>query len=349
MSRLLLLCALLAAFPVQAQITVTRADLARLLTRAGRVTAAEATASADLQTLADRSGPDQTWDFTAIAFTADAPTTTGPAALPVPGSDLPALQAASHVVQVGAGDESAYLFFRLSDDAHEALGISSLVDVEGEPFRLLMTFAPGKRLFPLPLTAGAAWASADTLRMEGFDDFYAVEAVTASVEGWGTVVTPAGSYGALKLRRRTVTTSYFGGVLMEVETEDVIEFVTPGDIEVSIALDGTTATGASYSVFQTTVAAGPQPDAGALGLAVRNANPARAGARLAVAFSLPAAGDARLEVYDALGRRVAVLVDGPAAADGQVEWRTDALPAGVYALRLSAGGRQVTQRATLVR
>lgn len=349
MSRLLLLCALLAALPVQAQITVTRADLARLLTRTGSVTSAEATASSALQALADRSGPNQTWDFTAIGFTADAPTTTGPAALPVPGSEHPALQAASHVVQVGAGDESAYLFFHLTDDAHETLGLSSMVDVEGEPFRLLLTFSPGKLLFPLPLTAGAAWTSADTLRMEGFDEFYAVEAVTASVEGWGTVVTAAGSYDALKLRRRTVTTSYLGDVPVEVETEDVIEFVTPGDIEVSISLDGTTATSASYSVFQTTVAAGPPPAAGALGLAVRSANPSRVGTRVAVAFSLPAAGDARLEVYDALGRRVAVLLDGPVAADGQVEWRTDALPAGVYALRLSAGGRQVTRRATLVR
>lgn len=349
MSRLLLLCALLAALPVRAQITITHADMARILTRTGDVAAGEVAASTDLQTLADRSGPNQTWDFTTIGFVVDAPTPTGPAVLPVPGSDLPALQDANHVIQVGTGDESAYLFFRLADDTYRSLGISSMVDVEGEPFRLLFTFSPGKLLFPLPLTAGASWTSTDTLRMDGMDEFYAVDEVTASVEGWGTVVTPAGSYSALKLRRRTVTTSYLDGVPAEVATDDVIEFITPGDIEVSINLDGTTATGAFYSVFQTTVASASQPDADGLGLTLRSANPARTGARIAVAYSLPSAGDARIEVYDALGRQVAVLLDGPVAADGQAEWRTGALPAGVYAIRLAAGGRQVTERATLVR
>ena len=77
-------------------------------------------------------------------------------------------------------------------------------------------------------------------------------------------------------------------------------------------------------------------------------NPTRSEAT--IRFGLPEAGPARVEVSDALGRRVAVLAEGAhgagwhrATLDGR------ALPAGVYLVRLEAAGRVATQRLTLVR
>ena len=66
-------------------------------------------------------------------------------------------------------------------------------------------------------------------------------------------------------------------------------------------------------------------------------------------FVAEVAGEARLAVYDVLGREVAVLLDGPAA--GVVERRLEApLPAGVYVARLvTAGGREESVRFTVVR
>ena len=77
--------------------------------------------------------------------------------------------------------------------------------------------------------------------------------------------------------------------------------------------------------------------------------PNPAARRASFRFVAEAAGEARLAVYDVLGREVAVLLDGPAS--GVVERRLEApLPAGVYVARLvTEGGREESVRFTVVR
>ncbi|HYG68334.1 MAG TPA: T9SS type A sorting domain-containing protein, partial [Anaeromyxobacteraceae bacterium] len=86
----------------------------------------------------------------------------------------------------------------------------------------------------------------------------------------------------------------------------------------------------------------------ALALLPATPNPARGQATLR--FTQPEAGHVRLAVYDAIGREVAVLVDGSVEA-GVHEAALDggALPAGVYVVRMTAGGRALTQRVTVIR
>ena len=83
-----------------------------------------------------------------------------------------------------------------------------------------------------------------------------------------------------------------------------------------------------------------------LSLRVAGPNPARGAARLAL--SLPAAGAARLDVVDALGRTVAVLHDGELAA-GAATFVADGLAAGVYTARLRAGEAAQSVRFTVLR
>jgi hypothetical protein len=67
-------------------------------------------------------------------------------------------------------------------------------------------------------------------------------------------------------------------------------------------------------------------------------------------FTLPAAADVRLEVFDLLGRRVATLVDGPLdAGTHAVPFDAAHLPSGTYLYRMQAGGAVLTQRMTLVK
>jgi endonuclease/exonuclease/phosphatase family metal-dependent hydrolase len=67
-------------------------------------------------------------------------------------------------------------------------------------------------------------------------------------------------------------------------------------------------------------------------------NPFNPATRLA--FSLPAGGPARLDVFDTSGRRVARLFDGDApAGELHVVWRPADLPAGLYLAALSRDGR----------
>ena len=77
-------------------------------------------------------------------------------------------------------------------------------------------------------------------------------------------------------------------------------------------------------------------------------NPTRGAATSVLA--LPAAADARLAVYDVLGREVAVLHDGLLpSGDHHFRLGGAALPAGVYLLRAEAAGATVTARVAVVR
>lgn len=76
-------------------------------------------------------------------------------------------------------------------------------------------------------------------------------------------------------------------------------------------------------------------------------NPARGAAR--VRFTLPAATDATVAVFDVLGRRVAVLAEGRLAAGGhEAVWATGAA-AGVYVVRLTTPGGVLARPLTVVR
>ena len=67
-------------------------------------------------------------------------------------------------------------------------------------------------------------------------------------------------------------------------------------------------------------------------------------------YVLPAPADVRLEVFDALGRRVAVLVEGlQPAGTHTVRWDAHGLAGGVYFGRLAVGSTVVTRSMVLMR
>lgn len=77
--------------------------------------------------------------------------------------------------------------------------------------------------------------------------------------------------------------------------------------------------------------------------------------RTEIRFALPRAGQARLVVYDAAGRRVATLLDGPAlAGERRIEWsgRDDAgrpVASGIYFYQLEADGVSLSRRMALLK
>jgi hypothetical protein len=85
-------------------------------------------------------------------------------------------------------------------------------------------------------------------------------------------------------------------------------------------------------------------------LALSAPRPNPAAGRAALALTLGATADARVEVLDALGRRVAVLHDGPLAAGAHaLVLDASALPSGVYVVRATAGPEAVTRRLVVAR
>lgn len=93
---------------------------------------------------------------------------------------------------------------------------------------------------------------------------------------------------------------------------------------------GTTSSADDPATTAPTLAlAGPHPTRGAVALRI----------------TLPQAGDVRLDVLDALGRRVARLADGTrGAGDHIVRWDASRAAPGLYVARLAAGGTSRTMR-----
>jgi hypothetical protein len=69
-----------------------------------------------------------------------------------------------------------------------------------------------------------------------------------------------------------------------------------------------------------------------------------------IAFHLPSRTHATLEVYDLLGKRVALLTDEMFdAGDHEINWKTSSVEAGVYFCRLSTESSVMTKRITVIK
>jgi len=121
-----------------------------------------------------------------------------------------------------------------------------------------------------------------------------------------------------------------------------VDFIAPsnGIIEVSVTGSGT------VSASPATLAAGVR-----LGPAAPNPLVRGAAAGATITFSLPVrAAHARLVVFDAGGRRVATLLDGPAeAGPHSARWDASEVPSGVYLVTLDALGARRTVKLAVVR
>jgi glycosidase len=137
---------------------------------------------------------------------------------------------------------------------------------------------------------------------------------------------------------------FFSGLSLEVTDINAPITLLPGEARIYSTIDFPSPAAGIYAVSSDDVAAAPA----AFELAAPFPNPASVVAT--VSFSLPSASDVRLEVYDLLGRRVAVLVDGQLPAGGHQSLLDAAgLSSGVYLVRLQAGSEVATTRLTLVR
>ena len=116
----------------------------------------------------------------------------------------------------------------------------------------------------------------------------------------------------------------------------------------ALARDGrlyaATTRGAWRTVTSAVAAEAAPAAASEVGVSVR---PNPASGRVEVVLSLGSAGMARVAVVDALGREVAVVLDGPVAAGERVAAvETGAWPAGVYVVRVTVRGVGGAQAAT---
>ena len=168
----------------------------------------------------------------------------------------------------------------------------------------------------------------------------------------GSLTIPPGSIpdgpGAIVLLEGTTTV---GATVQDVLPNVVAAVVyrTEDDVVASVGGGSTGAQRAAFAEALVGFAVSGEDGADRVDLAVTAApNPVRA--RSAVAFGLAEAGDVRVSVFDALGREVAVLAEGPyGAGRHEVAFEARGLPAGVYIVRVVVGAEARATRVTVAR
>lgn len=356
-ASILALSLLTAAFGpgASAQITVTQADALALVTRTGTASSHDATSLTGAQVLADRSGASQTWDFSALTFAAPDVSQIAPATLPVPGSDNPHFSSATHVQQISLNDSTTYVYYQIGAGALEVLGFSGEIEIDGEDTTYALVFDPVQVEFPLPLTTASTWSSEyEFISSDALEGFSNVIHEESAVEGWGTLVTPAGQAPTLKVRTKIVSTTTFTipgqPPFVLKDSSYTVTFVTKTGLSAHLSLNAEGTVGnAGYASFQTGTAAEPGESLhGSVRLAVSGANPVRRGDAVRLTFTLDAPGEARIHAFDLLGRRVAIVAQGPfAAGTHEASWHPADLPAGLYLLQLTSGGASTTRGVVL--
>jgi predicted outer membrane repeat protein len=161
---------------------------------------------------------------------------------------------------------------------------------------------------------------------------------------------------------------FFCADVVPEATVDLIEFpfIAPDNLDLpdeSPLVDAGLDVGLTEDILGRTVPDGDAPDIGCYEARIITAVAQLPGAvrrvtawpnpfnpRVTVAFTLAAAADIRLEVYDLRGRRLATLAAGEfAAGTYERSWDASGLSSGTYAYRLSAGGGVLTGKLQLVR
>lgn len=201
---LFLLFMMLFAFVASAQITITQDDMPV----AGMVVMRDM----DTATIQNPGGAgmNQTWDFSAaVTYLSDTVTYSLPAEVPG-GSMFPeANLAEGRTIFDPAGDFSNYIFWNSAEDGMYAVGWNLSFTFPGYSFNSTQQYDPDPNTLPLPFTygetnsvttTGVRYSSTWIENMQ-LDSSRVITHITlnSEVDGSGTVITPVGTYPALRV------------------------------------------------------------------------------------------------------------------------------------------------------
>lgn len=360
---LLAVLLLAAGTPAHAQIVITPDDLPFQPGTGPYATMAtdneDGTNSAAIEALVALSGANQTYDLTALTYEFSYSGTftvtegaTGPGAGidPLNQATLTSRTPLIYEEEGATVDGEIYTYERVTDDAAYNLGGYFEGTVDDEPFQFTNTNEPGgEQHYVFPLTVGSTWTSAFTqvTDLGGFELTADVEQ-EYEVDGWGTMIIPDVGTPIPVLRVKVTDTRTIFGI---PSTSVCYELRAAVPVMAQFCEGDEAGVGASASVSmigfgETDAESEAAPSA--LRLEPVYPNPARGG--VSVTFTMPAAGEVELTVFDVLGRPVQTVVRGVRAAGTHSEAvATDGLAAGRYVVRLLGGGTSRTRAFSVVR
>ncbi len=266
----------------------------------------------------------------------------------LPGCQDVHLAGASLVVEARQGAEALYRFQDLESDGLFSRGwAGTSVGAAGVPVEGRLVYSPPEQVLAFPLSEGSQWhvQGRAHLVVAGVEVEAAPVACTRAVVAWGVLRLESLDVPGLLVRSACAT---WAGSTAQPDTvapdsARAFSFVSPTH-QLAADVDGA---GRVRSALLDTYGAVPTARGDehmALGLAVLNTprpNPSRGA--VALTFSLSAPGRVQLDVYDALGRRVAVAASGFFQPGTHAVVWAASVPQGVYAVRLEAGGQRQTR------
>ncbi len=238
----LLIFSFLCAFTsASAQISIQRSDIESLIGTTIDFQSFDSGQGqeAAIQTLVDKTGANQTWNFTTVVFSAGETITSNFVALPagLPGSNDARVANANYAVQTfipgNQGTDEGVGYFRISDSQLLSYGLFGLV--QGQSFDLL--YDQGQLVQPVPLDFNDTWNGLATYQQEagGFTSDVKLE-TSGVVNGWGMLILPGQNpVSVLRLEVETTMTTTTLGIPF-VSQFTTISFVSKSFTDAAITI-----------------------------------------------------------------------------------------------------------------
>ena len=357
-----LLCAalcLIVQTAAEAQITITSSDMSNYFGAGNSLFTYMNHDSIETMNLGTASGSSpQTW--TAPAFTIlDSSSIAGvaPTATPYSSEFSSATFAQTFSETDSALTISFYAYYMISNDSLYTIGLVEHISgsVSGHAIDSLNVLHQTRLIFRLPISLGAVIAGTpDTTVLS--PGFYEVSTSSATIDAYGTLTLPNGSFGALRGTQTSTVKIYSGSTLESSSAGYSIVWYTGEGHQLTVAVDSgaTSGTVAVRSISltysrPTPTAVDQKPETPSVfSLAQNYPNPFNPSTR--INYTLAQTGLVSLRVYDVLGRSVATLVDEKQnPGNYSVNFGAGNMPSGVYYYRLTSGAGSVTKKMLLIK
>lgn len=356
MKRIALLTIALICFSGTAigQITIPETTLTSLIGSERTTTVIEFLDSPALQSIAAASGPNQTWDFTMVPTSDTTSLTQRYIQLPatLPGSGDPAFANADFAIQTDTDTAQVNLYYGVVSGNHTFYGSTFLGDFDGDGVddELSTVYSPPSVIDVFPIQFSNAWSDSTSIVIAGLitSSIVITEVV---VDGWGTLITPAGSVSALRVNRTQTT---YNPILPDLRTTITnLNYLSNDGVFATIVQDVTgSIITAEYSTdgnqVGTSVERLDESVPNSFALTQNYPNPFNPSTK--ISFALPEASDVTLTVFSVTGREIATLASGQhAAGTYEVSFDASNLASGLYMYRLETNNFTETRLMSLVK
>lgn len=341
---------------VIAQIQITKSDVESVF---APETLWTTNSSDSLQTTMDvgvTSGSSQSWTVPTITWTQTLNASNVlPSSTPYTSTFASANLAQYSTGEIEGYQASFYQYYRLEDNALYNLG--SVIHVQDSGVDTTIYQMHEEMVFPLPLTYGTVIPGARD-STEIYPGFYNIITVNQTVDAFGTITFPFGTFDALRIKYVDQTEVYFNGSLINQFGSTSFTWITKNGGMFEADLDTSATTSGSVTIYSASMT--QFNAATSVEEKENNISPAEFmlsqnypnpfNPSTTISYQLAMGGYISLKVYDVIGNEVVTLVnEEKPAGTYEVQFDASKLSSGIYFYKLQAGSFVETKKMILLK